>query len=136
MAKVVNLTPHAIVYQAPSGERTVFEPSGTVARVDSTLGSENTADFEGVEVKAVSAPTFRGVYLETETSEGGKETSEFPEPVEGVVYLVSGFVLQHVSGRADVYQPGTGPKDGVIRFPAEHKLAGNIEAVTRFICAG
>ena len=37
--KIVNLTPHAVVFVHESGEKEIFEPSGDVARVEQFLFS-------------------------------------------------------------------------------------------------
>ncbi|PIR21931.1 MAG: hypothetical protein COV44_10595 [Deltaproteobacteria bacterium CG11_big_fil_rev_8_21_14_0_20_45_16] len=123
MNTVINLTPHAIKFQAEDGTRTVFPPSGEVARVEQYPGETTTVDFAGVEVPVQGAPEYGWV-------EG------LPEPKEGVVFIVSGFVLNRAVGRnADVFGPGTGPQDEAIRFPDGHKLAGLVDAVTRFNAA-
>ena len=115
--KIVNLTPHAIKLapsvDAPASEWTVVQPSGDVARVSTTPGAEHAV--EGIPVPCYSAPSYGPV-------EG------LPAPQKGTLFIVSGFVAQRLEGqgRADVYSPGTGPRDNAIRCDK-----GRIAAVTR-----
>lgn len=117
--EVVNLTPHAIVYQRDDGSRVTYAPSGQVARVSTVQGAPvKTA----LPFKVLNAPV-RG-------------------PIEGLpimnykcdkVYIVSGMVADalRTSGnlRPDVFSPGTGPQDGAIREN------GQVVAVTCFIAS-
>lgn len=107
---VINLTPHALTLRAPDGTDNVIPPSGTVARVSNTPGSPTGDQVGGVPV--VSADTTG-------------EVTGLPEPVEGTVFIVSGFVGSALagSGRDDVLVPGTGPKDGAIRNERGHIVA-------------
>ena len=97
--KLVNLTPHKIVVfaSADAAESSVeVEPSGQVARVSSTTKPK---------ASALSAeygfPTVRTVF---------GEVTGLPESKDGVVYIVSGMVLDAVGksqpDRQDVYAPG------------------------------
>jgi hypothetical protein len=115
-AMFVNLTPHNIVaVRRPirEGGDLTIPPSGSVARVATVPGSL-LGYSSGVPL--YSAPTPGPV-------EG------LPEPVEGTIYIVSGFVAAHCADRTDVYSPGTGPQDGAIREN------GRIVAVTRLVQA-
>lgn len=85
--KKINLTPHAIVLN----DGTVFEPSGTVARV--------SASFEEVETGM-----FRQVF---------GNVIDLPEPEEGTLFIVSALVFS-ATDRKDVIAPATGHND-VIR---------------------
>jgi hypothetical protein len=106
---LVNLTPHALTLRNPTGEDTVVQPSGTVARVSVAPGQPETVP--GLPVPVVSADRVNGV-------EG------LPDPQEGVLLVVSGFVGAAVKGtRPDVLVPGTGPKDGVVRNEKGHVVA-------------
>jgi len=115
--KLVNLTPHSIALHLPTGEVLTL-PSSGVARV-ATLPREEQS-FPGLPVPVLSAPVWGQV-------EG------LPSPVEGMIYLVSGVVLEALrgSGRGDVFAPATGPGDGAIR-DAQGRVAG----VTRLIACG
>lgn len=125
----VNLCPHALRLRnnvanvAAEADVTdiVVEPrkvdgKPASARVSSTPGGK-LADVGGV---AAFGPTTFGAV------EG------LPAAEDGVVYLVSALVAgrPEVAGRADVFVPGTGPKDGAVR-----DAAGQIFAVTRLIRA-
>jgi len=114
MKKFQNLTPHNLVLRDSEGVDQVIEPSGTVARVSQTPG-QNIDTINGIPV--YSAPVNGAV-------EG------LPEPQEDIIYLVSGLVLTSCQGRADVFGPGTGPKDEAIRNEKGHTVA-----VTRLIAA-
>lgn len=107
---MINLTPHAIKVQTPSGEVVSFEPAGTVARVDQEQVVVGTCPATGVQIKADKTVGIVGV------------------PAPGTSrFLVSAMVLAELgpeySGWA--FAPGTGPKDGAIR-----NEKGFIEAVT------
>ena len=113
---VVNLTPHSLTLRAPDGTDTVIPASGMVARVGNTPGVATGQLVCGVPVK------------------GADQTGEvegLPEPQKGTVFLVSGFVGAALAGtgRQDVLVPGTGPRDGAVRF-TEGPLKGKIQAVT------
>lgn len=113
--KLVNLTPHPITLQLPDGTRQTIPVGGPAARVATKTG-EPYSD-PGLPIPVVPAPKYGPV-------EG------LPAPAYGVAYLVSLMVLDRVSGRNDVFAPGTGPNDGCIR---DEK--GQIQAVTRLIAA-
>ena len=82
--RFINLTPHAIKLN----DGTVFEPSGTIARV-STNHSEFDAD-------GICRIVFGDV-------------QNLPSPQEGVVYITSGMVAAAViKDRHDVVSPATG----------------------------
>ena len=80
---IINLTPHTINVI----NSVTLPPSGEVARVE--MVSSPTEPIEGI-------PSVR--------TEWG-EVANLPEPVEGVVLLVSGMVAQAVP-REDVVSPG------------------------------
>jgi hypothetical protein len=86
--KFVNLTPHRIVLN----NGTVFESEG-VCRVDSS--------YTPFDENGISRVVFG-------------EVTGLPEPQEGVVYIVSGLVVQALKGkRDDVVSPATGHPDCV-----------------------
>lgn len=80
--KYVNLTPHAIKLN----DGRIFEPSGEIARVSQSF-SEIVND--------ISHQKFG-------------EITGLPEPKEGTIYIVSGFVLGAAKHRKDVVAPATG----------------------------
>lgn len=115
--KFINLTPHAIVLQAPDGSRRVFEPSGTVARVSSK--SVQLFEVDGI-------PFVKQVF---------GEVQGLPTNVDEDTFLiVSGMVLSALGESTvralRVVAPATGPSDGAVR-----NAQGQIEAVTRFVTA-
>ena len=113
---IINLTPHAITLAA-GGVNTIYPPSGVVARV---VGAP--APLTSVEITGI------GAFPLSRTQKG--EVFDLPPPVEGVIYITSGFVGAHsdVRGvRPDVFSPGTGPLDGAIRENNQ------IVAVTRLV---
>ena len=105
---MINLTPHAISVQLPSGETQTFPPSGQVARVA-------TREIAGEAVDGM--PT---VYRRLQAAEG--------LPPEGTLCLVSAMVLSACPGREGVYAPDTGNT-------AIRDAGGNIVAVTRLVRA-
>lgn len=114
MARLVNLTPHAIVLRPSEGADVVIPPSGGVARVKSVPGGAR--NVEGIPVP-VASPQVWG------------EIEGLPAPQEGVMYIVSAIVLGRLQGaRPDVVGPGTGPQDGAVRDDA-----GRVIAVTRLV---
>jgi hypothetical protein len=96
--KLVNLTPHLIRVQ--DGE--ILElPSEGVARV--TITDEIIGDVDGIPVVAGTPGEVTGI----------------PDPVSGVIFIVSAIVLSALNGtRRDVMAPDTGPtairKDGQV----------------------
>lgn len=117
-AKLYNLTPHKITLRTMRAAQRdgaprdlTIEPSGTIARVVSRVGESKT--FTDIPVP-VLPPVDPG------SIEG------LPEPEDGVVYIVSGFVIGHpeIAGiREDVMAPATGPKDNAIRNERGHIVA-------------
>ena len=100
---ILNLTPHAITLRLDTVE-TTFEPSDVVARVNQTTTSagKTVAGFP------VYTSTFGQV--------------DMPEPVEGVVFIVSAMVLSALAGtRQDVVAPRTDAT--AIRNDAGHIIA-------------
>jgi hypothetical protein len=96
---IVNLTPHRIVIFSSADAAELFvvvEPSGQVARVSSTTKHE----YSPLWVK-YGFPTVRVTF---------GEVTGLPEYKDGVVYIVSGMVLDAVGksqpDRCDVYAPG------------------------------
>ena len=104
----VNLTPHAIVMRGEDGTDTTVAPSGAVARVS--------------ELPMVATRMLNGIRVLGRTGFG--PVLDLPAPQEGVVFIVSGMVLDKVVGRnKDVIAPATGPSDGTIRNDKGHIVA-------------
>jgi len=119
----VNLTPHDIVFQHQDGSRVTFPKpeAGKDARVDTLpVAREDLGEIDGMMVAPY--PVYG-------------EVTNLPDPCEGRVNIVSLIVLSQAKGRTDVVAPGTGPKDGVIRFPVDHPQKGQVQAVTRWVAA-
>lgn len=87
--EILNYTAHMISIELPSGEQIGIGSSG-IARCA---------------VKNVQVGEFAGVPIVS--SEYGEITG-LPDPVDGVVYVVSMLVAQR-AGRADVLSPDSGP---------------------------
>jgi hypothetical protein len=107
MTNFVNLTPHTIVISS-SDKSFSIPASGTLARV--SVVQEVCGELEGI-------PLVR-------TVKGAVEN--IPASEAGVVYIVSGMVLEELkgSGRTDVVAPDTGAT-------AIRNQKGHIDAVTR-----
>jgi len=110
---IINLTPHTITLTHGTGHYSTIEPSGSIARVGSEPGSK--LPLSGLPCAAYTAPTWG-------TVEG------LPAPKPDTIYIVSGLVAGRLSGRPDVFSPGTGPRDGALR-----NEKGHIVGVTRLI---
>lgn len=106
--EILNLTPHDIIVQKKDGSLKRILKSDSVARL-------STREVHVGEV--VGTPIFRREF---------GETKGLPDELEGVMYLVSSFVLQANQHRMDILAPDTGPT-------AIRDDRGQIVAVTRFI---
>lgn len=100
---IINLTPHDINVADADGNITKTYPaSGDVARCATpvAVNADPIDDVPVVDVRAVPGPVVG-----------------LPDPVDGIVYIVSGIVASHpdVVGRCDVVGPGTGPDDNAVR---------------------
>lgn len=86
---IINLTPHTLTIYNADGEHVLtVPPSGTVARVA---------------VRRIETGVINGVPLYA-TQYGAPEG--LPEPLPGVIYVVSGMMRAAVPERTDVWQPG------------------------------
>lgn len=101
---IINLTPHAITIESPSGERTTFPASGNVARV-SQITSETSQVISGIPVS---------------TSSFG-EVIGLPTQEDNTIFIVSGLVLGACKNRNDVIAPLT--DSSAIRNEAGHIVA-------------
>jgi hypothetical protein len=120
--KFINLTPHPVRLRpdtantagVPADGDIVVQPEQATARVPSTQGGEiGSAD---------------GIALFGRTIYG--EVEGLPAPAADTIYIVSVMFAGRVGDRQDVFVPGTGPKDGVIR-----NAEGQVFAVTRLVQA-
>lgn len=93
--KFLNLTPHCINVVTASGEELFSIPaSGSLARCIEQV--EAAGSVEGVPLVRKSFGSVEGL----------------PEPVDGVLYIVSGLVLSALAGsRSDVVAPGNPVRD-------------------------
>lgn len=110
---ILNLTPHPLTLRSSDGTDHVLVPSGVIARVSSTPGG--LSSIPGVPVPVATAPTYG-------------EVVGLPDSQPDAILIVSSMVLGRLSGRRDVFAPGTGPGDEPVR-----DTAGRIVAVTRLI---
>jgi len=92
MAKIVNLTPHAITIVGPSGPTMTIPPSGVVARVATTPSPAG-------EVAAVE-----GVVALHRVAFG--EVQGLPGEEAETIFVVSALVRAAVPHRGDVASPG------------------------------
>lgn len=118
---LVNLTPHTINIFSGSILEFKFEPSGTIARV------ETTQEFMGYITidSGIDIPLMKTIY---------GNIIDLPEPVQGTVYIASSLVVERAIklGRTDVVAPDS--FNGVLRYPKDHeneKLRGQIKGVTQ-----
>ena len=114
MITFINLTPHAITFRTAGGDFETIEPSGSVARVDTS--SKVTGFVAGVPIQSTVLGDVIGLPNDS---------------TEGSFFIVSGMVLEAMKTkgiiRSDVLAPATGPKDDVIR-----NEKGHVTAVTKF----
>ena len=117
--ELVNLTPHAINISVGDEMLTVPPSSGGPARLSSLPASSGDISVKGLtgKVPLSGKPEYGPIV-------------GLPDPVPGVLYIVSALIGAALSGRSDVVMPGTGPNDGAIREN------GQIKAVTRLVRAG
>ncbi len=104
MTKLINLTPHAVVFVDTEGN-TVLEvkPSGQIARV-----SVRTEQIGTVDVNGITIPKTASVYGEVEN---------LPAPEDDTIYIVSSLVATRAN-RADVLIPNESVRD------AERRIIG------------
>jgi len=116
MAKLINLTPHALTLRDVQGADHIVPPSGIIARVTTVAGEAET-------VAEVPVPVFG--------RDSFGKVSGLPEAANDTILIVSMVVASALNcTRSDVVRPGTGPQDGAVRDEQ-----GRIVAVTRLIRA-
>ena len=86
---IINLTPHVINVQATDGEKSVFQPSGMVARVATETST----------VKIVN-----GIHISRSTP---GEVTNLPDRQANTMFIVSMAVRTSCPDREDVLSPGT-----------------------------
>lgn len=107
---IVNITPHAITIEGVG----TIDASGTIARVGTVRTALGTRANVRIMLQAFG------------------QIEGLPDPVDGMIYIVSGLVLDAVkrqtTGRAgiDVFAPDTGP-DAI-------RTNGQIVAVRGLVC--
>ena len=106
--KIINCTPHPVVWVDKNGNKTVFEPSGDVPRLETNTQKAGWID---------NIPLVRNVM---------GEVVGLPDPVDDVVYIVSFLVCQACPDRTDLVAPDTTP-ESVVRDEN-----GRIVGVKRF----
>lgn len=92
MATILNLTPHAVTVAGVT-----IQPSGTVARVSSTVKNVGTVTIDGTDIPL------------TETQYG--EVENLPEQRHDVYCVVSSIVAARCKGRTDVVIPSEPIRD-------------------------
>ena len=91
--KIINLTPHDIVFVREGAADIVVPASGKIARVA---------------VKTVIIGDINGIPVTTSVF-GGVE--DLPEPTADTIYIVSSIVASRVTNREDVYIPNESVRD-------------------------
>ena len=89
----INLTPHKLNLVANDGSQVSIDPSGTVARVSSSM--KPTTVINGIQV-------FQPSYGEVEN---------IPAAEDGKVFIVSRMVKDRIPERTDVLVPGNPVRD-------------------------
>lgn len=130
MIKFVNLNPHPMVMRL-NAANTAAEPDAGDIVVQPRRGEDGKpAPARVATVPGQLTGGLGGVPAYGRTTFGAVEG--LPAPEADTIYLVSALVggRPEVADREDVFVPGTGPKDGVVRTSE-----GQIYAVTRLIRA-
>lgn len=94
MNKIVNLTPHDIVFVGDDGNVILTVTPSGLARVQATV--------------VATGITIGGIPI-TETKFG--EVEGLPEPKEGTAYVVSRMVAEAAKGREDLFIPNESVRD-------------------------
>lgn len=123
MTNFINLTPHPIRMRVEAADLAAATRDDDIVVAPALEGPARVATTPGQ-----SEGDLAGVALFGATKFG--EVEGLPAPQEDTVYIVSALVGGQVSGRDDVVQPGTGPRDGTVR-----DADGRIFAVTRLVRA-
>ena len=108
--QIINLTPHTVVVAADFNSSRVEFPSEGIARVTTSATKIDTVN--GIEIVATTYGEVEGL----------------PEPVSGVVYLVSMVVgnVPAIKLRPDVLCPDTSPQ-AAVRYPNGYIVGGTME---------
>lgn len=116
--KIVNMTPHAVVFYDESNQTLTIEPSGEVAR---TNKMPTVVDRLRVEANGM---TFTIPVIETMHHVDQKR---LPPEKKGVYYIVSGFFAEAFPERQDLLVPNTAEMSstlGGVRDPETRKIIG------------
>jgi hypothetical protein len=133
MTNFVNLTPHPVRLRADVANTEALPAEGDIV-IAPRKGPDGKADPARVSAAPGGAIGHAdGVALFGRTAFGAVEG--LPAPTADTILIVSALVAGRVNGRDDVFAPGTGPKDGAVRF-GDGPQAGQIFAVTRLVQAG
>ena len=128
--KFANLNPHPLRLRV-NAANTSAEPDETDIVVPPRLGADGKPAPARVSTTPGGAlPPIGGVPAFDRTAYGAVEG--LPAPEADTIYLVSALVggRPEVADRQDVFVPGTGPRDGVVR-----DAQGQVYAVTRLVRA-
>lgn len=91
--KIINLTPHEVMFILEDGKRVKIPASGKVARL--TTSTKIVGEVGGIPI--------------TETVFG--EIQDLPDPTPDEVYIVSSLVAGRVPDRRDVFIPNESVRD-------------------------
>ena len=105
MAKIINLTPHAITFVNDEGEaRLTVEPSGTVARLKAE--TVQTGEVDGIPVTETRYGAIEGLPAPSVVpADAGAAESEM------TIYIVSSLVAAQCGDRKDVFIPNESVRD-------------------------
>jgi hypothetical protein len=108
MAKIVNLTPHAINLMA--GDTTItIQPSGMVARCATTRTQVDVLTVDGVQIPVNAL--------------GFGEVQGLPAPQDDVFFVVSSLVANAAKGRSDLLTVDDAVRDGAGNIVGARALA-------------
>ena len=112
--ELVNLTPHGVTVISDTGHTAphwhgthVFPPSGKIARIESSVRSKDYISFARFALELNNRHQ-GAVRLEDKE---GKVLGDFPLEQDGIIYITSGMVMEHMTtvypDRNDVVSPDT-----------------------------
>ena len=89
--RLLNLCPHGVRYEAPSGETIIYKKMGVVARSNSSISDAGAIMADGVKVRLNSINI--------------GETESLPAPRAGTMYIVSRIIRESNPHRKDLISP-------------------------------
>tara|TARA_Y100000034_G_scaffold22680_1_gene26146 strand:+ start:1070 stop:1483 length:414 start_codon:yes stop_codon:yes gene_type:complete len=106
--ELVNLTPHGVVLILDTSHGTHnLPPSGKIARIESSVRNKDVIIYRGCEIEITNRHQ-GAVRLEDKE---GRVLGYFPLEQDGIIYITSGMVMEHIStvypDRNDVVSPDT-----------------------------